>query len=95
MKTGSWSGLWLRTFAVIALGGFSVNASAQLEIFERLVMPGPLISDHAEYEAECASCHETPPPEHLHEMLKWYDKAPSYNRVILPLEKTHKEDKSS
>jgi hypothetical protein len=35
-----------------------MTASAQLEIFERLVMPGPVISDHAEYEAECALCHE-------------------------------------
>jgi hypothetical protein len=38
--------------------------------------------------AECASCHETTPPEHLHNLLKWYDEKPSYNRVILPVEKS-------
>ena len=32
-------------------------ASAQLEVFERLVMPGPLVSDHAEYESDCTQCH--------------------------------------
>jgi hypothetical protein len=35
-----------------------MNANAQAGIFERLVMPGPLIADHAEYESECNSCHE-------------------------------------
>lgn len=35
----------------------SVNASAQFEGIERLVMPGPVISDHAEYETQCTSCH--------------------------------------
>ncbi len=34
--------------------------------------------------AECSTCHETAPPEHLHDLLKWYDKQPSFNRVILP-----------
>jgi hypothetical protein len=34
-----------------------MSANAQLEIFERLVMPGPLIADHAQYESECGSCH--------------------------------------
>jgi len=41
--------------------------------------------------AECASCHETIPPEHLHELLKWYDKTPSHNRVILPIDKSNQE----
>ncbi|MFH2037784.1 MAG: NrfD/PsrC family molybdoenzyme membrane anchor subunit [Candidatus Zixiibacteriota bacterium] len=39
--------------------------------------------------AECASCHETPPPEQLQDLLKWYDKQPSYNRVVLPVEKNN------
>ena len=34
-----------------------MNASAQFGIFERLVMPGPVIADHAEYETDCANCH--------------------------------------
>ncbi|MGD8339986.1 MAG: cytochrome c3 family protein [Gammaproteobacteria bacterium] len=34
-----------------------MTASAQLDIFERLVMPGPLISGHAEYEDDCDLCH--------------------------------------
>jgi Ni/Fe-hydrogenase subunit HybB-like protein len=34
--------------------------------------------------AECSTCHTTTPPERLNELLKWYDKAPSFNRVILP-----------
>jgi Ni/Fe-hydrogenase subunit HybB-like protein len=37
--------------------------------------------------AECATCHKLTPPEHLHELLKWYDEKPSYNRVVLPVEK--------
>jgi len=38
--------------------------------------------------AECASCHESEPPAHLYELMKWNDHAPSYNRVILPTEKS-------
>ncbi len=34
--------------------------------------------------AECSTCHATTPPERLNELLKWYDKPPSFNRVILP-----------
>ena len=45
--------------------------------------------------AECASCHESAPPEHLHELLKWYDTKPSYNRVILPLEKSNQEEEKN
>jgi hypothetical protein len=36
-----------------------MNANAQAGLFERLVTPGPLISDHAEYEDDCSSCHES------------------------------------
>jgi len=34
--------------------------------------------------AECSTCHAAAPPERLNELLQWYDKAPSFNRVILP-----------
>jgi hypothetical protein len=34
-----------------------MSAAAQPGIFERLVMPGPVISGHAEYESACDSCH--------------------------------------
>ncbi len=34
-----------------------MTASAQFEALERVVMPGPVISGHAEYESECESCH--------------------------------------
>ncbi len=43
--------------------------------------------------SECASCHETAPPEHLNDLLKWTDSKPSYNRVLLP-EKAEKEGKT-
>ena len=42
---------------------------------------------------ECATCHETNPPEHLHDLLKWTDSKPSYNRVLLP-EKKETADES-
>jgi len=47
----------LQGLAALVLLGTGMNAEAQIEIFERLVMPGPLISDHAGYEAECSTCH--------------------------------------
>ena len=34
-----------------------MQAEAQFGALERLVMPGPLVSSHAEAEAECANCH--------------------------------------
>ncbi len=43
-----------------------------------------LILPEKEHLADCATCHESVPPEHLNELLKWYDEQPSYNRVILP-----------
>jgi hypothetical protein len=39
---------------VLALAGTS---QAQVSAIERLVMPGPLISGHAEAEAQCSNCH--------------------------------------
>jgi hypothetical protein len=47
----------LQGLAALGLMGSGMSVNAQIDIFERLVMPGPLISDHAEYESECASCH--------------------------------------
>lgn len=49
----------LRRAFLLLLGSmlFSVNANAQLGVFERLVMPGPLSTAHAEYESDCGSCH--------------------------------------
>lgn len=39
------------------LGLLSMRAEAQLQVFERLVMPGPVIADHADIEDDCGSCH--------------------------------------
>ncbi|MBX2805099.1 MAG: cytochrome C [Hyphomicrobiales bacterium] len=39
------------------MGILSLSARAQ-NVFERLVMPGPLIEGHAKYEEECGKCHE-------------------------------------
>ena len=50
--------LSLQGLAILCLLGASMNANAQAGLFERLVTPGPLIADHAEYEDECGSCHE-------------------------------------
>lgn len=36
---------------------FAMNANAQLEAIERLVLPGPVIAGHAEYESQCTACH--------------------------------------
>src|SRR5215831_17501520 len=35
----------------------ALDAHAQVRAFDKLVMPGPLSSAHAKYEAECATCH--------------------------------------
>jgi hypothetical protein len=44
---------------VLCGGGLAtaMSAHAQFRAFERLVMPGPLVASHAEYEADCAQCH--------------------------------------
>jgi Ni/Fe-hydrogenase subunit HybB-like protein len=39
--------------------------------------------------AECASCHETIPPEQMQDLLQWHDEKPSYNQVVLPLKDTN------
>jgi hypothetical protein len=50
-------GWLLRALAVGSAVAVLTDAQAQVRAFERLVMPGPLASAHAEYEAECGSCH--------------------------------------
>ena len=45
---------WL-TLAAIAMIGCS---AAHGQTLERVLMPGPVIADHAEYEDECTSCHQ-------------------------------------
>lgn len=47
----------LHTAVVLGATIVSMDARAQLQSFERLVMPGPVIAGHAEYEGQCASCH--------------------------------------
>jgi len=42
--------------------------------------------------SECATCHETNPPEHLHDLLRWIDSKPSYNRVLLPEKKNQSKE---
>ena len=45
-------------WCLLAAGAFlSMSAEAQFEALERLVLPGPVISAHAEYENQCESCH--------------------------------------
>src|SRR5689334_13196691 len=38
--------------------GAVTSAARAQNLFERLVMPGPLVSGHAKLETECGSCHE-------------------------------------
>lgn len=42
----------------IVVVGCLATAPAAAQILERVLMPGPVISGHAEYEAECSSCHQ-------------------------------------
>lgn len=49
--------LWIDAAVLIAGLFVSMSASAQLGPLERVVMPGPLITGHAQYEAECETCH--------------------------------------
>jgi hypothetical protein len=46
-------------YIAVALGSFvSISdATAQVRAFERLIMPGPLATAHAQYEQDCGSCH--------------------------------------
>ncbi len=48
---------FLKLAALIGGVLFSMSASAQLQSLERLILPGPVITGHAEYESECQSCH--------------------------------------
>jgi len=51
---------WLRrSCAAVWLGSFSVATVgfAQVRSIERLIMPGPVVSAHAELEDTCTSCH--------------------------------------
>lgn len=43
--------------AALALLTLAIAADAQT-VFERMVMPGPLIEGHAKLEKDCANCHE-------------------------------------
>lgn len=49
--------LAFRGLAALVVAGLGMPANAQLEVFERLVMPGPVAAAHAEYEDDCGSCH--------------------------------------
>lgn len=50
---------WTRLFAMALVATVSMLGSAQAQnLFEKLVMPGPLIEGHAKLEKECMSCHE-------------------------------------
>jgi hypothetical protein len=51
---------WLRwLYAAAVCGGIGMASAghAQVRSLERLVMPGPVASAHADYEATCTSCH--------------------------------------
>lgn len=47
----------MRGLVVLCLSMLVTPVRAQLEVFERLVMPGPVVAGHAEYESDCGSCH--------------------------------------
>jgi hypothetical protein len=48
-----------RAIVLGAIGAVAMSSSARSQnIFQSLVMPGPLISGHAKLEKECSSCHE-------------------------------------
>ena len=50
---GRWYGL-----IAVAIAGVAGPAAAQVNSLERLVMPGPLSTAHADLEAKCQSCHK-------------------------------------
>jgi hypothetical protein len=47
--------LWLLAALFLLLGNGNVHAQT---LFETLVLPGPVVKGHAEFEAQCAKCHE-------------------------------------
>ena len=49
---------WLYGWLAIAGAVLSSAASGQINSLERLVMPGPLSTQHATLEANCAACHK-------------------------------------
>lgn len=48
----------LRVAAFVVLASVPVFTASAQSLFDRLVMPGPLIEGHAKYEKECKNCHE-------------------------------------
>lgn len=48
---------WLAAVAAAGCLLVATDGQAQFKAFETLVMPGPVISGHAEYEKDCAKCH--------------------------------------
>ncbi len=48
---------WWYGLVVVASLGMTSTAVAQINTIERLVMPGPVSSAHADIEATCTSCH--------------------------------------
>jgi len=43
--------------AIVGVALLALSPRASASPLRRLVMPGPLIADHAEYEADCGNCH--------------------------------------
>ncbi len=50
--------LLLRLVLPIAIVSVPATTAGAQSLFDRLVMPGPLIEGHAKYEKDCKSCHE-------------------------------------
>lgn len=48
---------WLAVVTSLACLFAAPEGNAQIRAFERLVMPGPVIAGHAQYEKQCDSCH--------------------------------------
>ena len=48
---------WLAALTSLACLLGASEGHAQIRAFERLLMPGPVIAGHAQYEKQCDSCH--------------------------------------
>jgi hypothetical protein len=46
---------WTALAAILCLSAWQAGAQS---LFDRLVMPGPLVEGHAKYEKDCKNCHE-------------------------------------
>ena len=48
----------LRLAAIALMASMPALTAGAQSLFDRLVMPGPLVEGHAKYEKDCKNCHE-------------------------------------